>query len=478
LFVDCLDLFCEHYKPKGEDQVMRFRYMSWLSVCGMLCGLILSACATPAAPAAAGQPAQGQTDAEGPSGEVVWWALAEFNFEAYVDQVEEAYEAHSPNVDLQIEILPEESYLERILPTLASGEGPDIVILEFVPALTRPTTLLELNAYIDGPDGLDLSQWDEAAMADSAILDGKIYGLPRDLWGARGWFINKDIFDRNSVPYPQQGWTVSELRAIAPQLSDKENRVYGVAVPTFWGVGLNQWGVRFVSDDSRTVTGYLDSPEAIAHYHTIKELYDCCSPTVDQQATEFQDVGGGGMGPLGAFIADRTAIGDIDPGVHQVLTDASINWGFVPFPLADEPSMRNRPYQNYVHWGVNKNSDNPDATWDFLKWLTAKDGAQPIMAQAGYFVPFRENLEAAGYPTDILDVVFYEPPAEWGEPIRGPWGGRACVGEAVVPEMQAITEQVLAGTPEQIDTIVREGTQRAQEALDACWEKQEAGEGS
>jgi multiple sugar transport system substrate-binding protein len=457
--------------------MMRLRSMTRLLVCGFFCGLILAACVPAAAPAPADEPAAAQTDAEGPSGEVVWWAIAEFNFEPYVSEVEKAYETHSPNVDLQIEILPEEAYLERLLPTLASGEGPDIVIMEFVPGLSRPTTLLELNTYIDGPNGVDLSQWNPAAMEGAAVIDGKIYGLPRDLWGARGWFINKDIFDRNNVPYPQRGWTVSDLRAIAPQLSDKENRVYGVAVPTFWGVGLNQWGVYFVSDDNRTVVGYLDSPEAIAHYRVIKELYDCCSPTVDQQATEFQDIAGGGMGPLGAFVAGGTAIGDIDPGVHQVLTEANINWGFVPFPLADDPAMRHKPYLNYVHWGVNKNTDNPEAVWDFLKWLTAKDGAQPIMAQAGYFVPFRENLEAAGYPTEILDALFYEPPAEWGEPIRGPWGGRPCIGEAVVPEMQTITEQVLAGTPDQIDAIVQEGAQRAQNALDACWEKQEAGGG-
>jgi ABC-type glycerol-3-phosphate transport system substrate-binding protein len=230
-----------------------------------------------------------------------------------------------------------------------------------------------------------------------------------------------------------------------------------------------------VSEDNKTVTGYLDSDLAIQAFKMWKQLYDCCSPTLDQQATEFSDVASGGMGPVGAFLSQRVAIAGIDPGVHELVTEAGINWGYIHAPLPDDPQNRHKPFLSYVHWGINKNSQNPDATWDFVKWLTAKDGAQPIMAQAGYFVPFRENLEAANYPEAILDVRFAEVPAEWQPPIPSVWG-IPCFGEAAVPELGSTTQAVLAGAAEQVEQLVHEGAQRAQDALDACWEKRGAGQ--
>jgi multiple sugar transport system substrate-binding protein len=444
--------------------------MAWV----LIVGLVMSACAAPAAPAPAAEEAGPAETAGEPSGTVNWWALAEFNFEPFAEDLEAAYEAHSPNVDLQMEILPEAAYLERLLPALASGTGPDIVVLEFVPTLSRPTALLDLTSYIEGPNGVDLSQWDHSAMVANAIFDGKVYGLPRDLWGGLGWFINKDLFDQAGVPYPAEDWTWADLEEIAPQLSDKENRLYGFAVGDF--LELGSFGVQYISDDFKTVVGYMDSPDAIAAFKTWKFLYDCCSPTIEQQATEFQDIASGGMGPVGAFVSGLTAIAPIDPGVHEVMTEAGINWGYVPRPMPAAAENRHKPSLNYVHWGVNANTTNPDAAWDFVKWLTAKDGGQAILAQAGYFVPFRENLEAANYPEEILSVRFMAPPADWKEPIPPPWG-IPCFGEAGTPELGSTTQQVLSSPPEQLEQIVHEGAARTQEALDACWELRAAGEG-
>jgi multiple sugar transport system substrate-binding protein len=456
---------------KGGTMKNRPGLVSLLAVLSVL----VSACTLPApttpAPAAEGESQPGAEQVAEPAGDVLWWTLAEFDIEAHIDDLVAAYKEHSPNVNLELELLPEGAYFERLLPTLASGEGPDVFV-NVVPRQTLDTATLDLTPYAEGANGMDLEQEFDLNALQGHIVDGKVYGLPRSLHGGHGWFINKDLFDQFGAAYPEDGWTWSDMLALAPQVTDKENRIYGIAIS---GVSAADIGFQPVSEDGRTVLGYMDSEEALTALRIWKQLYDCCSPTLDQQATEFQDTMGGGAGPLGAFISGRTAMATLGPAVYPLIEQAGINWDYVPSPLVDEETQRHKPTRFYVAWGINKNAQDPDAAWDFLKWLASAAGGQRFLAAAGYLTAARAPMDEAGAPAAILDVFFAPAPEEWGPPLPNQWSV-PCFDEAGNPELSSTVDAILLSPESELEQILSEGAQRTQAAVDACWEKRETGQ--
>jgi ABC-type glycerol-3-phosphate transport system substrate-binding protein len=297
--------------------------------------------------------------------------------------------------------------------------------------------------------------------------------MPRDVYGAGGWFYNKGLFDTAGLPYPEFGWTWKQVLEVVPKLTDRPNRQYGYAIDI--PMTPREHGFSPVTADGKEVVGHFDSPTAIKGFKIYKAVYDAGSPTVDQLNTECQDVMGGGAGPVGAFLSGRTAVAGMDAGGHSLATQAGIDWGFVNNAWPDDPADRHQPSLFYVLWGININTQNPEGSWDFLKWVTAKDEGITIMAKAGYFVPFREPMEKAGYPQEILDVRFAPSPPEWKEPLPILWAV-PCFDEAGVPEWRSTSEKVLASSPDETEQIVHDGAVRAQTAVDACWAKFEAGQ--
>ena len=351
----------EYQVEQLEGKRMNRKVNVWLSFL-VVVALALSACAQTKpepteAPAEepmeepaedpAEEPAEQPPAESGLSGRILWWGLAEYNFEDTWEDVVAAYNEKEPNVQVEVEIFPEGPWVERIATTLAAGgeEAPDVFLLFGIRENQYADAVLQLDDLIDR-DGIDTSVFDQQAW-ELVKVEGNVYGLPRSIHGAEGYFYNKDLFDEAGIAYPEDDWTWSDAIAVAQQLTDKENNQYGMAVQSW--VDYTILGFDILAPDRSAIVGYMDSQEAIDGMRVIKTLYDCCSPTFEQQATEFQDATGGGMGGLGAFMAGRAAIATIDLGTHQQLIDAGINWGYAPVPLADQPDRRHAPnrYSSY-----------------------------------------------------------------------------------------------------------------------------------
>jgi multiple sugar transport system substrate-binding protein len=448
-------------------------HMRQLVVWGLLLSLLVGACAPANAPAPAAPAEEAAASAveTGASGHVTWWLNVNPVLEPIIPGLLEDYKQVSPNVEVTVEHLPEVSHLERLLPALASGEGPDIFYLGFVPRGTWETVALELTPFMDGPNGVDLTQWTPDVMS-FGMMDGNHYGLP---WAQfpGGWFYNKALLDAAGVEYPEYGWTWSQLLELAPKVTDNEQHIYGVSVGAT--PPSDSFGFSPVSADGKTVLGNFDSPEAFAAFSVWKQLYDCCSPTIDQQATEFQDVLGGGAGQMGAFLSGRVAFASLDVNLYSEITKAGIDWGYIHAPWADDPALRHRSQPSVVHFAINKNVQDADAAWDFLKWLTSPTGGIPHFARGGYFVTLRQPLEEAGYPQEILDVEFAQQPAEWGAPMPPLWS-IACFDEAGLGEWESTGQEILQSDPDQMEAILKAGAERTQQAVDSCWEKRQAGQ--
>ena len=280
-------------------------------------------------------------------------------------------------------------------------EGPDIWYTFFATDIATQDFLEDLTPYIEASGIADT--WFGSAR-NRAVYDGRVYGVPRD--AVSGFvFYNKDIFDAAGIPYPEDGWTVSEYREIANQLTDLENDQYGTGA-IVGGEGCMLWspfsfnlGGEITSPDGRDVVGYMDSEATAEAYQWCLELV-----TEDQASTPASM-----MDQFGEITFLSSQVGmqsGSDWEVAQITEQADFNWGVVGPPRYDENTDVIPWTDSYVYY-MWAGSDHKDEAWQFLEWLTGPT-AQRMAAEADVWSPNSPAIwEELGWDTDPIKSVSY-----------------------------------------------------------------------
>ena len=335
-----------------------------------------TAASTGEAPAAATTEAAAASTEAAPAEEVTLkWAIWDQETTQYWGDIKDAYEASHPGVTIEMVDLGSTDYM-TVLATELSGSGSDfdVVTVKDVPGyatLVQKGSILSLDDYIS-KDGVDLSKY--AGVTDQVTVDGSLYELPfrNDFWVL---FYNKDLFDAKGVAYPTNDMTFDEYDALAREMTDTTfgSQVYGAHYHT-WRSAVQLFGV---------CRKYTDLKTEGLHYSA---------------AFSGGDVAMMNMGSW--FIA--TMMSNLKSGEY----DSSLcgNWGIVKYPHAEgvEPGST---LGTITGLAVTTASDTPDASWDFVKWVSGEEGAA-VMASSGNFpammtdevVDMISGLE--GFPTD------------------------------------------------------------------------------
>ena len=159
--------------------------------------------------------------------------------------------------------------------------------------------------------GIDLDQMAWPATRTMYKVDGRVYGIPRNV-AADGIWFNKDAFDEAGLDYPGPTLTRDEFLEVARRLTirDESGRVvrYGFMFGwTAWGEFLRQWGARVYSDGGTRCV--IDSPEAVAAVQFMLDLERKwhVAPTVEEEAA-MATAGGWGSGTITIFGGGRAAM--------------------------------------------------------------------------------------------------------------------------------------------------------------------------
>ena len=106
-----------------------------------------------------------------------------------------------PNITLEVTELPDDQYYTALKTKLASGECPDIIMVQPKYAGTNSVISLAQAGYL--LDLSDLACLDLAgdAAKQSFTYDGKVYGISQGA-AMLGAFYNKDMFEANSLEVP------------------------------------------------------------------------------------------------------------------------------------------------------------------------------------------------------------------------------------------------------------------------------------
>ena len=232
--------------------------------------------------------------------------------------------------------------------------------------------LLDLKPFIDR-DGYDLTQLADQAVADFTTPDGQ-FGLPRDL-NVVALYYNKAMFDAAGIPYPDETWDWAKLTDVAQQLTlkDANGKVtqWGFYTETtdmenYWSELVWQNGGDIVSADHKT--SLVASDEAAGGIQFLQDLIWKDKVMPDASITD----------ALGdAFEQGQAAMESNGSWLVATHEAAGLDFGIAPLPKGPAGQATSINPTGAV---VYKCTKNPDAAWEFVKYLASPPAQEQIMA--------------------------------------------------------------------------------------------------
>ena len=315
--------------------------------------------------------------------------------------------ADNPGIKVKVEVADWDSYWEKLKVQIAGGTPPDVFAMDapLFPDWQARGVLLNLQPWLDKDPGVLDGVYPQTLEAYK-MPDG-YYGLPRDFQTVVLYY-NKDMFDAGDVAYPTADWTWDDLRAAAKTLTldktgDGQTDQWGFwaevyDLEPFWGSVVWSYGGEIV--DAAAGKTLIGSPEGAAAFQFIKDMWmgDQSMPTEEQ----LQQYGYDG------FLAGISARG---VSGHWSVPDYAalpFKWDVAPMPAGPKGKATSVNSAGFV---IAKDSKNPDAAWEFVKFAFGEKG-QAELAQIGFAIPVRQSVAESpaflGQPTKIDHKMFLD----------------------------------------------------------------------
>lgn len=335
-----------------------------------------------------------------------WWHIQTVEAEgAYWEQVAADFMEANPHVTIEITVLDNEAFKQRIITNMQAGDPPDLFqswgggpLWEFA----------EADLVRDISDELE-GEWYDSFSAQAAVelfgRDGEYYGVPWT-WGAVGLWYNKALFEEAGLDPENPPETWDDFLAAVEAL--KEAGITPIALGEgdrwpghFWWVYLAiRCGGEEAFVNAYTRDGSFTDEAFVCAGERLQELID-----LDPFQEGFLGLAYGDQaGAMGDGLTAMELMGHWAPAVQNDNSEsggAEIEGqrGFFPFPTWDGA------YEGVLGGGdgfaVGANA--PDETIDFLRYLTSPEvqrGAAEI-----WVVPTVAEAQDAITDELMLDVL-------------------------------------------------------------------------
>lgn len=376
----------------------------------------------------------------------------------FYEQCATDFEASNPNIDVEITQFGWGDYWDGLTTAFASDTAPDVFTnhLARYPELATSGVLVSLNEYAEA-DGVEDIYFE--GLADLWVNpDGERYGFPKD-FDTIAWAVDQEDLDaagltvddlRSATWNPQDGGTFEEIIAA---LSVDANGVRGNEdafdpsnVETY-GFGLegnfgafgqttfsafaystgfeflneNPWGTEANYDDDRLA-------DTLAWFRSgIEKGY--IAPIEDTQS-------------LGGFtLFENGQVASMTNGSWMIASYEGLEaTDTVWAPLPEGPEGR-RSMFNGLADSITQSAEDPDAAWEWVKYLASPECQNVIAGGAVVFPAIPEAAEAAQaqHSENGVDVSAFTTHVDNGTTFLFPITGSASQVEAIIgPVMDAI----------------------------------------
>lgn len=291
----------------------------------------------------------------------------------YWKEVEAAFEAAHPDIDVQIEVAYWKGLHDKITTMIGAKSQPDLAIIgtAWLPEYVKGG----IAQAIDNRLTSEVRSRFVENLLQGAAMEGKTYGLPIAT-SVRAMFYNKELLEKAGIQSPPKNW--EELKAAAKKLS-RPPRQYGLAMPihpddqgdTFdyflWAAG-GEW-----FDAQGNVK--LNSPEAVDALQFMVDLYKDRATNPEpwvKNRDETQKL----------FLASRIALmmtGNFF--VPSLEKDApALAYGIAPIPSHRKPGTM--AITDTLMF-FNRDGQDREAVWEFVEFAYQRKWREEFMKREG-----------------------------------------------------------------------------------------------
>lgn len=364
----------------------------------LIFGLLLSACVAPSGSTA---DAGGATASGGEKVKIRWWHIwpedtsaAGANWRTLADE----YMASHPNIDIEITIIANDPYKEKLATNMQAGDPPDLfqtwgggVLWQYADA----------GLVQDLTDALALDDWGESFLPGPMAVyqkDGKTYGVPWT-FGMVGIWYNKALFEQAGITETPKTW--GDLLAVVEQL--KAAGITPIAVGEgdkwpghFWWSYLavrNAGQAGFLKAYNREGS-FTDEPfiKAGMELQQLIDLEPFQEGFLEQGYGDEQVVMANEQAAM--ELMGQWAFGSNTGVAEDNLDNYVEHTGWFPFPMTDGGAGNpTDAFGGGDGFAIGINA--PPETIEFVKFLTSKEN-QAMMVEAGIAaLPVVKGLESS-----------------------------------------------------------------------------------
>lgn len=333
--------------------------------------------------------ASGDDDGDAPeTGEPItleYW-MWDPNFEAQEQGMIDRYEAENPNVTINLTALDPKSYWTKLAAMAASKQMPDVFNMHpnSVEDFVDQGALLDLTDRIKADFAEDDYFW--SVLESSFAIDGRYYSVPF-AWVGSLIFYNKDMFDANGVEYPTEGWDWDEFLEKARALTQDTD---GDGATDQWGYGVfsryavyDGWILQndgdYLNRSALTWDPDSNAREAIEFIYDLANTHKVIPPPKDYDLDKKK---------IKLLFQQEEA---------AMISEGSWNIKFMREDMEAEFDWDVAYYPRGPHWkadtmhawadgiAIPASSKNPDAAWDFVKYVLQRPAADYYPGKVPFF---------------------------------------------------------------------------------------------
>lgn len=431
----------------------------------LVIGVVLVACAAPAAAPSAEQPAGAARAGEKQVLDL--WFNSDDLFNQYNEKIIASFEAANPDIDIVYSPYPNEAYKTTLQVAIGSDDPPDIFFNwagDDTGRYVREGHLLDLTAYAAQYNWGD--QLSPAMLAAFSVAD-EVYGVPYSQ-EAKYFYYHIDLFDEMGLTVPT---TFDELLALCTKVSD-------AGMPALAFGNQERWeGVHYMSIFNQKVVG----EDTLAADYSLSNDADTlfADPNYAEAFRRLQAMQAAGCfgnainsttpdAALIQFVNKQTPMYYQGTWIMGSLKDNGLEGQYGMFrmpPMTDDTVKGN---QNYVLAGpvgleISIKTPYPDAAAKFLDFYISKESQMALLVDTNH-IPVRadavDRAKAASSVVAVVDdLAAAEGTAFWLDVVL-----ENSISEVYLNSIQ----EVLAGTktPEEAMQAVREQALKVKAEID------------
>jgi multiple sugar transport system substrate-binding protein len=306
------------------------------------------------------------------------------------------FEEKHPGVKVQVEPYAD-GYDQKLVAAFGAGSPPDVMYMWNFPQYY--TSLMPLDDLI-AKDAAEIKPDDiPQGLMNTTRIEGKTYGMPAG-FTTQVVFYNKDMFKAAGVEEPKDGWTWDDLRAAAAKFRNKENKVYGFAVdakPDPYDFEQFLWsnGTKYISDDGKTLDGYMNSDAAA-------QVLDMFGDMAKKEEAVTLNLGDDTSGST-LFKGSKIAMFQSAMWSKAGIDSAGFSYGVASLPkFGDKPA---HSALGVSAMSIAKDAAHPELAWEFVKFFSSPEA----VAMRTNDLPVRTSVaEEKGMTKDPVYKPFFD----------------------------------------------------------------------